>query len=380
VDPEERGLGFDISQQWSGYLDSGTDTNLFFWMFESRKDPANDPVILWLGGDPGVSSLLGALEQWGPKRMLNNGSFVNNPAAMNEVATIVFLDHLVGTGFSYSTQDTNTHNTRKSSTDVIGFLEAFVRTSFGGKTFSGRELHVGGEYYAGHYVPDIARAIVSRPQEDRFNLKSIMIGNGWVDALTQQKTIHQQLCDAKLTSNLNQMLGDDECNRRFRNLQNCEQSIVECRRDATRCTQLEERCSLSDAPQYNSVRYHDGDGLSEHRFCERRRYNSDDGKAHLKNYLLDARVSLGVDPTKFDGEKWAWKLDHPATLTSFKDSGDYTQNLVPDLGAFLSTAESGVRVLLFAVHIPFPYLSTRNSALTLRTLPNRAQNTSKRPT
>lgn len=44
------------SEQTSGYItvDASRGRRLFFWLVESEGDPANDPVILWLTGGPGM--------------------------------------------------------------------------------------------------------------------------------------------------------------------------------------------------------------------------------------------------------------------------------------------------------------------------------------
>lgn len=39
-----------LSLQYAGYLDVSDRKHFFYWFFESRNDPKNDPIVLWLNG------------------------------------------------------------------------------------------------------------------------------------------------------------------------------------------------------------------------------------------------------------------------------------------------------------------------------------------
>src|ERR1700754_1221302 len=46
-------------KSYSGFIDVDDDNHLFFWFFESRRDPGGDPVTLWLNGGPGADMTTG---------------------------------------------------------------------------------------------------------------------------------------------------------------------------------------------------------------------------------------------------------------------------------------------------------------------------------
>lgn len=38
-------------RSWTGYLDVTDDKSLFFYFFESRNKPKEDPVLMWINGE-----------------------------------------------------------------------------------------------------------------------------------------------------------------------------------------------------------------------------------------------------------------------------------------------------------------------------------------
>ncbi|KAI9344316.1 Alpha/Beta hydrolase protein [Obelidium mucronatum] len=176
----------------------------FRWrFFESRSDPAKDPLILWLNGGPGCSSLTGLFMELGPCSVSEGGKDTPyNVNSWNSNANIIFLDQPTTVGFSYSdsTED-DVSNTADAAEDVYGFLQLFLKSH---PKFANTEFHVAGESYAGHYIPAIASAILTgnadagAPDNEEdlqvINLTSIAIGNGLTDPAVQYKYYPEYAC------------------------------------------------------------------------------------------------------------------------------------------------------------------------------------------
>ena len=98
------GYGPEAVINFSGYYPVHKGKrHLFYWFFESRTDPTNDPFIIWLTGGPGCSSMLALLGENGPY-FLKNNSYTEleiNPFSWNNNSNIMWIDNPSGSGYSY---------------------------------------------------------------------------------------------------------------------------------------------------------------------------------------------------------------------------------------------------------------------------------------
>ena len=85
---------------YSGYLNTDMPLkDLFFILAESQNSPSTDPLILWLNGGPGCSSLTGFLDEIGPFTSdLYSGNFTYNPYSWNMNASLLFIEQPAGVG------------------------------------------------------------------------------------------------------------------------------------------------------------------------------------------------------------------------------------------------------------------------------------------
>merc|ERR1719191_407458 len=94
--PSLPGYGIPPTPQWSGYLDASAvekGTMLHYWFAEAEGAFfAELPVVLWLNGGPGSSSILGMLQEHGPLLINTSGELFENPYAWNSKANIFVLE------------------------------------------------------------------------------------------------------------------------------------------------------------------------------------------------------------------------------------------------------------------------------------------------
>ena len=383
VQPDEVGLD-PLSKQFSGYLQAHNGKKLFFWLFLSESSSQNDPLILWLNGGPGCSSLYGALRQWGPKVVNDNENRVDNPFKLNDRASLLFIDNPIGVGFSTGSND-NDPSTKPSTTpeavaDLMAFLTEFFAQSFPVNDrlwiAKGKPFHIGGQSYSGHFIANLASTIVrgGKHVPGEWNLESLFIGNGWFDAYTQAKSIVNLVCSPEdnpvrtWPASGNYPRDDwppvdpNKCTDWHNKLKDCQSAITACRTDTINCPALKEACDPVDSDVVADLLNKDQFDLTKLQYPRFRNFVIDE--------LEDWVQGMGSKPTGDNNIKWEVFRDvgPQGTQMRFLNSGDWARSYVPDLGYVLTN--SNVRVLLYAVRLPFPPLGTppeRMALLTYRT-------------
>lgn len=168
-------------RHFSGYLeaDDRKPTNRFwhYWFVESQSgDAANDPLVLWLNGGPGCSSLLGLLTELGPFRVNPNDTVGPNPYAWNKNANVLFVESPAGVGFSYAVDGDIVADDDTTAAQNHLALRSFLRKF---PQYKNNPLYLTGESYGGVYLPTLAVLVDKDPE---MNLKGVAIGNGYLDA------------------------------------------------------------------------------------------------------------------------------------------------------------------------------------------------------
>ncbi|GFY89985.1 serine carboxypeptidase-like 29 [Actinidia rufa] len=174
---QPKGVGF---KQYAGYVNVNVNVNgasgrsLFYYFAEAVQDPSSKPLVLWLNGGPGCSSLgMGAMVEIGPFGVKPDGkTLYSRRHAWNKVANMLFLESPAGVGFSYS-------NTTSDYT-------------------------TSGDKRTGFYIPELADIILNRNRladtASTIHLKGILVGNGIINDATDQKGYYDYVWSHALIS------------------------------------------------------------------------------------------------------------------------------------------------------------------------------------
>lgn len=178
---------------YSGFLnatraDPGAAVHLHYWFAgASAPNPDKLPLVLWLNGGPGSSSVLGMLEEWGPLIVNATGGLSENPYAWTQLANMLILESPSGVGYSYCAQSATTgcNNTDVSTARAarVAMQEFFLNFP----EFKSNEFFITGESYAGVYVPTLAKEILDHAPE--INLKGIAVGDPCTDNAAQKDSM-----------------------------------------------------------------------------------------------------------------------------------------------------------------------------------------------
>ena len=87
---------------YAGYLETDVPGNELFYVFTpAQNDNTSAPLVLWLNGGPGCSSLTGFLTEIGPVTSdLYSGNFTINEYAWNKEVNIIYIENPAGVGFT----------------------------------------------------------------------------------------------------------------------------------------------------------------------------------------------------------------------------------------------------------------------------------------
>ncbi|GMN38757.1 hypothetical protein TIFTF001_007985 [Ficus carica] len=191
----------------SGYLPvtttSKTSSSIFYAFYEAENPILplpNTPILIWLQGGPGCSSLYGNFLELGPWLLKQDPkhpkSFLleSNPTAWNRIFGVLFLDNPIGSGFSTaSVSEIPTDHISVAKHLYIAITRFVDSDQHQTSSFRSRPVYIAGESYAGKYVPAIGHYILKKnarvsDERRRINLAGIAIGNGLTDPLTQVGT------------------------------------------------------------------------------------------------------------------------------------------------------------------------------------------------
>ncbi|RCV41071.1 hypothetical protein SETIT_9G106700v2 [Setaria italica] len=251
--------------------------------------PARTPCSCGTRAGPGARPSAPSPSRLAPSSLSRDGttarcrSWSRNPYSLTQVASIIFVDSPVGTGFSYA-RDPKGYNVGdiSASLQVLTFLRKWFDDH---PRYLSNPFYLGGDSYAGKMTPLIAQHVSEGIEEMQYpliNLKGYLVGNPLTGDKIDDNSripychsfgiISDQIYEAalincrgdyvnptnKLCANVGQTINDlmSEVDNEGILDPVCPSASPKPRRDALRRKSLaEEHYELSDGPPYGCIKY-----------------------------------------------------------------------------------------------------------------------------
>ncbi|CAH2073389.1 unnamed protein product [Thlaspi arvense] len=158
-------LPFELETGYVSVGESG-DVELFYYFVKSERNPEKDPLMIWLTGGPGCSSICGLLYTNGPLAFKGdeyNGTLPPlelTSFSWTKVANILYVESPAGSGFSYArTQRAFKSSDTKQFHQIDQFLRSVKSWFVDHPEFISNPFYVGGDSYSGRIVPGVVQQI-----------------------------------------------------------------------------------------------------------------------------------------------------------------------------------------------------------------------------
>eukprot|EP00933_Yihiella_yeosuensis_P041440 TRINITY_DN35830_c0_g1_i1.p1 TRINITY_DN35830_c0_g1~~TRINITY_DN35830_c0_g1_i1.p1 ORF type:complete len:754 (+),score=140.53 TRINITY_DN35830_c0_g1_i1:83-2344(+) len=309
------------SAQYAGYISVGAQNRYFYWLAESRSsEPRKDPLILWMTGGPGCSSILALLTENGPCKVQKKRGFgfeeeletIRNKWSWTEAANVLWVDQPAGVGYSIGQA---VHDERGVADRMYKFLKGFYDLY---PQFLKVPLYIFGESYGGHYVPAVATAILDK-QDHSFSmpLAGIGIGNGLVNPYWQYLSKPTMAATGGVGGSLGRGIMKPSIERHLMDhLPTCLEAIENCQKNRKRWKDAYIHCILNEDVPESHAGWNPYD--LRQRCYETTPVNCFDFSAEtlfLRSEITKSK--LGVDASTF------WTLCNFTVNLGFVQSGDF---------------------------------------------------------
>ena len=168
---------------YSGYftVNKTHESNLFFWFFPAQSGNTSAPLVVWLQGGPGSSSLFGLFAEQGPIMVDKQQTLHGSNITWNSKYHLLYIDQPVGTGYSFTKSEQGyVRDEDEVARDLYSMLTQFFQVF---PEYVPSPFYVTGESYGGKYVPAIVYKVhMENPSAKvKINLKGMAIGDGMID-------------------------------------------------------------------------------------------------------------------------------------------------------------------------------------------------------